>query len=645
MRTYRCHPLVMALTLGLVVWSAGANIGAASPRQQWLIEYVIAYGSENFDADSGLVKDTSGRPNVATASPAYALAALQANTDQQQAQTVLQAVLAHQDQADNSPTRGQFPWWTSEPSVFSPQATYLAVPLLAYIYTECCKVLPDNLQAQLETSLREAWEAVRRSPPSSDEIDIVLRAAALAMLAAALDEPTAREQSLSEVNRWLTALVNEGLAEGHSPTTDAYRIAALKWIWHSLAPDQRPDTLQAALEFAYRDFAGRVQPGSGALAGAALHAHPQDYLRGGRYSRYLIYVDLGGLQPAEVEPFAMFFTTAEYAPPADLMLPEASPPPSQTVTTARGGARVTRTDTYVHPLFSLGTMSGRPAPTSIPLLMTFAGGEDRPTAYFFTQPQANHISSIQKQNVGLITADFDNVGAGNRRTVLLWGVLGPRSQIEAVYLAGRPWNGQPAAVAEMGKVAIQRLGCYLGLIVLRAGPAEARQIVSGPQPGVLRWSSEHPEGQLELLIYGRKRGYTLPKPQHNIRAGVVVEIQPTTAFNSLADFAQHLASCRITDTVERTKKLIPEPEDPYEAFIRKGDPKPKSELQYEYKLIHTLHYTSPQTKLQLQEEMLRETVEGRQIDGEEVAAAGPWEREPLLIPWGASPQSLLTGQQ
>ncbi len=645
MRTSGCLRLAAGGKVGLLVCVVAINIAYASPHQQWLTERVIGYGANNFDADSGLVKDTSGRPSVATVSPAYVLAALQADTDHQQAQTVLEAVLAHQDRVENSPTYGQFPWWPGEPMAPSRQATYLAVPLLAYIHTEYREVLPDNLQQQLGASLRRAWGTVQHPAASSDAIDIVLRAASLATLAAALDEPVGREQSLSEINRWLTVMANEGLTEGHSPTTDAYRIAALKWIWHSLASNERSVALQAALEFAYHDFAGRVQPGSGALAGAALYANPQDYRQGGHYSRYLIYADLGGPQPSEVDPFAMFFTIPDYTPPGDLILATTSPPPAQTTTTTGGGRRITRTDTYLHPLFSLGTMSGRPASTSIPLLMTFADGQDRPTAYFFTQPQANHISSVQKQNAGLITADFDNIGAGNRATAVLRGVLGPRSQIEQVYLAGQPWSGQPVAVAEMGKVAVQRIGCYVGLIVLRAGPAEAQQIISGPEPGVLRWASEDPEAELELLIYGRKRSYPLLKPQHNVRTGVVVEIQPASAFNTLGDFAQHLSQCRIRDRIERAKKLVSEPEDPYEAFLRKSDPKPKSELVYEYELIRTLQYTTEQTELRLAEEMLRGVVQWRQIDGEEVVHPGPWEQGPLLIPWGASPQSLLTRQQ
>ena len=634
---------VVTLMLGLMLWLSGAASAQPSPRQQWLTECAVAYGNANFDEASGLIKDATTRPSVATASPGYVAAALTIGTDHQYALTVLQTVLANQDQTKNSPTRGQFPWDTTASSLPSLRATYLAVPVLAYIHQQWAETLPEALRQRLEASLNLARQALRRRDPSSDALSPILRAAALAMLGSALDEPEPTTQSLAEVNRWLTQLANEGISEGHSPTADAYRIAGLKWIWHSLAPDQRPAALEAALQLVYRDFAQRVQPGSSVLTGAVLHADPDDYLSGGgRESRYLIYADLGGPQPPAVDPFAMFFTIPEYAPRVDLLTEEVPLQPYQVVTAARGEARVTRTDTYVHPLFSLGTMSGRPGPISIPLLMTFTRGGDRPTACFFAKPQASHISSIQKENLGLITADFDDIGMQGRPVALLQGVLGPRAQIEEVYLAGQPWNGQPAAVPAMGHIALKRLGCYLGFTVLRAGPAEARQRVSGPQPGVLRWSGEGPQAELELIIYGRKRSYLLRRPLQNVRAGVVVEIQPLSTYGNLAEFAQHLVGARAQQTVERTKQVITELQDPREELLHKGKPKSKSELVYKRGLIHTIEYRTEQTTLRLQEEMLHGAVIGRQIDGEQVLAAGPWACEGLLVPWGATPGDFLT---
>ena len=636
-----------AAAAGLVLVSTADAGTPPSPRQQWLVESIIAYGTTNFDTASGLVKDLAGRPNVATASPGYVAAVLTADAPREQALTVLQAVLAHQDQAETSPTRGQFPWWAQASTTPSARATCLAVPVLAHIHRQWGPTLPGGIPAQLEAALHLALTALQRRGMSADDVPVLLRAASLVTLGVALDESAARAEGLEQVDRWVAELADEGLTAGHSPAADGQRIAALKWIWHSLGPEQRPASLAAALQLCYRDLAGRVQPGSGVLAGAALSTRPADYLTARGECRYLIYADLGGPQPAPVEPLGMFFTIPQYSLPDDLAADRDPHRPREVVTAARGEARVTRTDTYVHPLFSLGTLSARPALSSIPLLVTFASGGHRPTAYFFTQPQAHHISSIQSESVGLITANFDNIGTGDRRTALLYGVLGPRSQIEEVYLGTRLWNGQAAAVPELGHVVIKRLGCLLGFTTLRAGPAEMRQKVSGPLPGELRWSGQGPEAELELLIYGRKRSYALARPQHNMRAGVAVEIQPASAYASTADFAQYLAAVRVQQTVESTKELMAQPLGPHEEILRGSDPRSMAELaqMYERGLIHTIEYRTARATLRLREQMLRGAVSGRWIDGEELAEPGPWASDELLVPWGAGVGDFLARPQ
>ncbi len=634
----------VTLALGLAVAAVEWATAQSPDRQQWLRDCVVAYGRENFDPASGLIKDSRGQPSVAGASAGYVAAALAVSPTDEQAGSVLRSVLANQDQDEQSTTWGQFPWTTKESGAYSLAATYRVVPLLAHIYQQWGQQLSETVRADLMRSLELCYQAIRRPQPLPEGLTAVLRMASLATLGAALDKPAATDQSRTELDRWLQRLTQAGWTQGHSPTTDAYRIAALKWIWQSLPPSQRSGELQAALELVYRDLAARVQLPTGALAGAALHTSVDDYLHGGRYSRYLIYADLHGPEPDEVGPLAMFFTVPQYRPAVELAL-DTPAQPHQLITAAQDETPVTRTDTYVHPQFSLGTMSGRPSVSSIPLLVTFSGGEKRPTAYFFAQPQASGVSSVQHENIALITVDFDGIGTGQRRTAMLHGVLGPREQIDEVYVSGRPWNGQPVAVAEQGKVALRRLGCNIGITLLRAGPAEVKQVISGPQPGVLRWSDEGPEAELELLVYARKRSYPLAVAQNNLRAGVAVEIEPAAGEESLSEFARHLATARARQTVERTKTLIPEPEDPYDAFLHEHDPKPKSELRYEYQLLHTIQYRSAQTTLYLQEDMLREVVTSRQIDGEEVSVLGSWALDSLVIPWGGNLSDCLTRQR
>ncbi len=623
----------------IVCLLAGANIAQASEHSQRyrdLVGWLSPSGrySPRIDEASGLVLDEGGRPSVATESPGYVLAAYESNGNIEQAQQVLRAILAAQDTRLGSATEGQFSWLGGEGQAPSLQATYFASPVLAQVYIKHAQKLSPQLQEQLRSALQLALAAVRGKPaPSEDDVTMLLRAASLAMLGRALGADELVAESLRQVSNWLNETLDKGLGDGHSPGSDSYRLAALKWIWEAAGVKKHNRQLQDALMLMYYDLACRIQPKSGALAGAALYAKPADYLNGGQYSRYLIYADLGGPPPQTVTPFAMFFVASDYAPSADLLAVARRQLPSQVSTEARNGAYIVRTDTYMHDLFSLGTMTGQPSETSIPLLMTFAQVRQRPTAYFFAAPQPSHVSSMQVGNVGMITVDFDAIGRGSRLTAWLRGVLGPRTQIERVIVGPGEWNGLPAAIAEMSTVAIQRAGCYVGIRVLRAGPAESKAVVSGPKPAVLEWTGSGDAAELQLTIYARKRNYRLRQPLDNLRAGVVVKVVPADSFESLAAFAADFARVRLRQSIERTKELLPEPTDPFKAVLTEHKPKSKSELEYKYMLLHTISYQDNEVSWQVQEDMLNEGVTLRSVNGEPVASAGPWKIGERVLPW------------
>ena len=163
MRATACGHGVMPILLVAVILGSAGVIAAQDPdRQQWLTDRAVHYGTENLDAVSGLIKDRTGRPSVAPGSPGFVVAALATETNHQQALAVLQAVLANQDQAGDSPTRGQFSWWTGPSATPTLRATYCVVPLLAYIHQRWGATVPAHVQEQLATSLNLSWQALRR---------------------------------------------------------------------------------------------------------------------------------------------------------------------------------------------------------------------------------------------------------------------------------------------------------------------------------------------------------------------------------------------------------------------------------------------------------------------------------------------------
>ncbi len=628
----------LVLVVCLLTGVSTVDASQRDPRYRELVGWLSSsdeYRAE-IDEAAGLLLDQAGRPSVAVESPGYVLAVCESDTNIEQAQQVLRAILAAQDTQPGSARQGQFPWRAGQGQAPSLQATYFASPVLAQIYLEHSEKLPSELQEKLRSGLELALAAVRGKPvPSEDDVTGLLRAASLAMLGRALGADQQITESLKQVSSWWAKTLDKGLRGGHSPASDSYRLAALKWIWQAAGVQTRRQQLQDALMLMYYDLAWRIQPESGALAGAALYAKPADYLYGGQYNQYLIYVDLGGPRPRTVTPFAMFFVAPDYTPPADLLVIVSQQLPLQISTEARGEAYIVRTDTYMHDRFSLGTMTGQPSQTSIPLLVTFADYFERPTAYFFADPRPSYVTSMQVNNVGMITVDFDLIGRGNRLTARLCGVLGPRSQITQVIVGGDEWNGLPTAIPAMGTIAIERAGCYVGIRALRAGPAEGKVVVSGPKPAVLEWTGQGDAAELQLTVYARKRNYRLRQPLNNLRAGVVVKVMPASSFESLAAFAADYARAQLRQSIERTKELLPEPTDPFKAVLTEHKPKSKSELEYKHMLLHTISYQDNETSWQIQEDMLKEEVRSRSVNGEPVASAGPWKIGEQVLSWQA----------
>ncbi len=633
-----CDCPIGRLALVVCLLSAAVEAGASERDERYrdIVGWLNSSDeySPRIDEATGLVLHQAGLPSVAAESPGYVLAAYESDSNIEQAQQVLRAILAAQDTQPGSKNRGQFSWLGGQGQASSLQATYFASPVLAQIHIQHAEKLSPELSAQLHSGLELAFEAVRGKPtPSEDDVTKLLRAASLAMLGRALgDEPQIAE-ALKHVSNWLNETLDKGLRDGHSPSSDSYRLAALKWIWQAAGPDMRNGRLQDTLELMYYDLACRIQPESGALAGAALYAKPADYLNGGQYNPYLIYVDLGGSRSQTMTPFAMFFVAPDYAPSGDMLAVAREQLPSQISTEARDGAYVVRTDTYMHDRFSLGTMTGQLSETSIPLLVTFADCPERPTAYFFAAPRPSHVTSMQVENVGMITLDFDLIGRGNRLAAWLCGVLGPRSQIDRVIVSGHEWNGLPAAIAAMGTVAIERAGCYVGIRTLRAGPAESKAVISGPKPAVLEWTGPGDAAELQLTIYARKRNYRLQRPMDNLRAGVVVKVAPASSFDSLAAFAADFARVRLRQSVERTKELLPEPTDPFRAILTEHKPKSRSELEYKHMLLHTISYQDNEMSWEVQEDMFNEGVTLRSVNAEPLASAGPWKIGERVLLW------------
>jgi hypothetical protein len=610
-----------------------------------LVPAVVQWGRMRYDKQTRLVMDLSGRPNTVDASIGFAAAALDPSAvdvsaaDRQLGRDVLDAILASQDLQPGSKTRGEFPWVVGPTVTPSQDAGLYIAPLLAYLHVNGgAEQLGAELDARVVAALRASAEAMLRlAPDPQDSTTRLMRAGALAAIGRALADGGTVAKAVAAVGEWERGVRAHGLPDGHSPTYDALKIAAVRWArWGAGANAAAGGAEQAALaeaaETLWLDFAQRVDASGAYLAGAMHRASAPDYYSGASVASYLVHYDLLGDAPPALDPLAMYIlvppapevTAASGRPQAPYMVTTASDEPSP----------VERTDTYVASEFSLGTLSGHDGGSGIITFVTYSQSATPGTSYFYLQGADGHVSSVQSGGTALVSVDFDRLGSLTRRQAWVDGIIGRRDQIEQVLLFSEDWPGMEVGVGEMGALAVKTRGCYLGVRLLHCGPALATQTTEGAKPGILSWLGAGPDGLLRLRIYARQETGPARPLLDNVRATFLVQVAPVSAFPSLADFSKALSRAPIRQTVEQTKKRVDKEQNTDKPpMLTSGKPKAKSEFVYEYSILHRISYAVEAHDLSLTEEMIGGRVVSRTVNGKPDEAPGPWTSPLLKVAW------------
>ncbi len=627
---FRWHRNACAGVLLLACLAASAD-EAVVPARPGLLEPVVAYATSHYDKTTGLITDKYGRPDVVGSSIGFVAVALAGSEKNRQlARDVLSAILSNQDTTEHSATCGHFKWLGGPKADYQSSATLYVVPLLAYIHvTYGSAVLGSDLDGKVIAALQLGKTALQRDERrGEDGTTYLLRAAALAAAGRALDDTGLVSRAVELAAKWGRRVRAHGMPEGHSPTYDALKVAALRWVcWAGPA--------RAGLEDAYKllwfDFVQRADKNTGCLAGAIRTAFGDDYLTGASVASYLIYFDLGGPRPAVIEPFAAYLLVP---PPLGIVVSPPSMP--LTVTTACDEPdAVTRTDTFVCPDFTLGTLSGHVNDDAILALVTYSLGGDQPTSYFFMRGGPASVSSIQHENTAIVSVDFDNLGGRGRQQAWVDGIIGTRYNIERVLLFGTDWPGFDVAVGEMSVLAVQTRNCYLAVRPLHCGPAVGRQVREGPKAAMLGWIGSGPTSQLRLRIYAHHPASPQPaRPLDNVRATFMVRVEPRGAFQSLEEFSRAVTRTRVLQTVKRQKKRLRDQEDARKPpMLTEWKPKSKAEMVYQHFLFHTINYTSPDLSMVLTEDMIANQPVSRTVNGQPADAQGPLVSPLLTIKW------------
>lgn len=604
--------------------AAAVPVWALSPADRPAINAVIDYGESNYDTATGLIKDPGGAPNLAESSIGFIAACFATGQELGRANVVLGKLLDLQKKTD--PLSGHFPWYAVEGAQPAEDATLYIAPLLGWVYrTHLAELSPtnkDKLNASLQL-IANSLPAVKAAPQADSRY--LLKAASMAMVGAALgtDGPAYAAGSAAA---WLRLVSAQGLPQGHSPTADATRLVALKWV-REVAPAAQQATVDQALTLAAVDLGLRVDPASRYLAGAITSAYPVDYASASGFAQYVLYTDFGQPLTEKIDPYVMAALLPAWRAP-DSVRALAEPGASGLLRT-HGQGPVRATDTYLGANFSLGTMCGEVGDSTLPLFLTFSRTA-RPDAYFYCSPTPCNVQSVQADNLCLSSFNFDGLATPTRRVAFVRGVLGSAEDIEEVYAYGNKWNDKPTSLGEQEALAFTTRGCYVGITITRVG-ASSNQSGSYAKPASLRWSEDGRKGDLMLTIFARQAEYLLPRPENNMRAGVVIEVVPQSAYLTLGDFAKHLAEGQLKQSIRAIRQRVPAAEKPRDPNVLIPDPQSKIDLVYRDTLEQTSTYTIGGRSLMLVEDLIGNIMLQRQIDGTAVDEKLLWESEKLKV--------------
>jgi len=617
-------------------------LGASSVAMasaQWsghLLELSIAYGDAQLDTQSCLVRDAAGVPDVAKDSPGYAVALLEHGGSVERARVVWEAVLAQQDKRGKSPTRGCFKWSTASED-HDPGTLIYTAPMLARAYSSHAAALGDACAAGLKEAMELEVEALSQEERRSEDEEALIRHGALATLGAALGRPQYVTRAVEAVTEWVKRVGTQGRHWPPSPTRDALRILALGQIWGAAAQADRA-IVEQALILCYKDFAQRVHFAVPALAGG-IAADGWEAAPGHGLPAYLIYRDFGGQLAARVRPFAVAFALCPYQVPeaiVALVRPDFTPYSVETNSSEGRVSRIpARTDTFMDPAFTLGTMTGWCTPDSLPTYVTFGREQADATAYFAVHDGPAHVSSLQARNFAICSFNFDRMGVGNR--VLAWveGVLGGARDVQEVWALGSAWNGQPIAVPAGGTVVVRRGGVYMGVTLLESGPPGVAS-TTRRKPGILEWKAVGEDAHLTLSVYGRQEDFQLKDAIDDVRAGFVIQLWDGDEVESIQDLAAWMDTSQIKQTyapmIER--EVLPGQEP---SVLDKDKPRPRDRYKVRTQKVHTITYAYRRGKgdvYELVEDLEGEVVLSRTGNGTELGTGFWWDSPGLTMPPG-----------
>ena len=602
--------------------SAAQGPGDLQARRNRVLAMIVEYGQANYDEQAHLVRDHSAQLAIAQGSIEYATALLAADQQPERAAAVIEAVLATQVMAPRAKQQGAFPWRPGEAP--SDAATAEAAPWLAYIQQHFRDKLPAETQTHLAASLGPALAAVSRLPEQRANTSEYLRElAAEATLSAALGTKGPGRDWADDLGGWAKLTEDKGIIEFNSPSFYPRDVAALQWVW-LVAQDPRVKARAAeALEYLCRDVALHYHPKAGRTAGPGVRVLDRDYLGTGA-GRFLLYGLFGQPELPAAPPFAMFATIAGFVPNQETVHTATQLDVPRLIRT-RAADRTTTT--YLHPLYSLGTMSGPLTSGCAPVVLTYPQ-RDAASGYCTIRPVPARIASVQKDGKSLVDLDFDQIGKTPDRVQVQVDIhFGPRSSFGKVLVNETAYYDAaeqkdvpyPVAIDSQASVITEREGVFTAVTAIAAGPIESKAWDLGGKPGMLEWVKPLPtvEDELVLHLYGRQDDRRQPV-RDNYRVAFAIEMAADDTYEDLDAFAQAVFKARIRKSLSAKRVKVGEREENPQRPKGFMEPTERANFIFEVRVVQELRYQSGNDVLELTEDLQKNQIIAQTIDGQDL---------------------------
>lgn len=533
-------------------------------RNRRMIASLRDFVPEGFDRNEKLFRVESIWPgrsglSVAQGPLAYALALLETGGDAGTASDIVEKCLEYQDLRDpDSPTCGNFFWYTHWTEVTDPNAVSFMAPFFARMWDRH----RDKLRPAAARSLEERFPLILNGLMKQPWVHwaytniFLLTTAGRLMVSRIVGDDAALKETVRQWEEWIDETGRFGIPEFNSPTYTAVDLFALLDVREAAPTEEFRGEAERALEYFFLEFFLHYHPKTELLTGAFSRAYPHPTIvdlrhRGG--VELLCHHQLGS--PIDLPNLsALHVAYSDYLAPRWIRDFARERPYPMTIDATSGwekGYWVRRN--FMQRKYAVGTFSNSfYSILQVPVFIAYDAAQERKTVYTRGEPELGTCYADQVED-SVLAAFCYNFADGRRR----YGNIGPETRdaklclslgtpdtVTEVLVDGAPWDGKTASFALPVRIVFGAGAVVVGVVpVIGSASIEPDGMTSDEKPVVL--VADEREVRLELIVYRGKEPAETISPRQ--QAGFYLRVAES---DDLIAFAARMSEVTLEGTFE-----------------------------------------------------------------------------------------------